>query len=382
MTVRDLLVHSLSQRPIADGLLNDIYAIESPDGVDFSNYLIRARNGVASEFTEALNSTTALTNPYWALNVPDFLFVGPNVSQSLLQVYSDDFVSPALEIVPKQKGIMLAEYILGPDASFDTETRRARRLELMQELSKPESDALKNLFMQVAFIAQQPPSHPYFDINDGTIMVERDEDGVHLRLVDIIGQETLDIDGSRNEQHYPIPPYTPPMPQKGWKDRILRKPSAPPEVDPAELARHESEGQKNRQTAKLVTYLMLKDNGLYRGMVTFLNNYLNADFMPEDYDSEICVNFNKKLNEAFRAVVDAVEKGEMPDEWKGFQRIIKPESESKGLPNHPQMEAAELYREGEELLARRISAVQLSDTPQALRHALDRISSIAITPER
>lgn len=174
-TVKEVLADSLAQNPIADGQFNEIYAIKSPE---FDDYLLRVKQPYISDLRKHLESTTALTPPYLAaLTVPDFLFTGPNVSQSLLHLGASKNDDPVLEIIPKQKGVMLCHYVLGPNDSFDRDTRRTKRLELMEELGKPESDELKNIFMQAALVSQQHPSFPYLDVNDGTIMVEKDTKG-------------------------------------------------------------------------------------------------------------------------------------------------------------------------------------------------------------
>jgi hypothetical protein len=379
-TVKGLLITSLSSEPIAEGNFNSIFAIKAPE---FNNYLLRVKNGCRRTLLANLESTSALTPAkFLALTVPDFLFTGPNVSQSLLHLDSNKTDDPILEIIPKQEGIMLCDYILGRDGSFTHDEQNANRLGLMKELGHPDSNELEKIFLQAVFVSQQPPSPPCFDVNDGTVMVEKDSNGVRLHLVDIVGQENIDRDGSHNEMLLPFRDYVPPAPKRSIVSRILMRPPPIPEVDPNDVARHAMREANRRMERKKRLCLANPNNPVFPGIALFLNEYLRNGLTAEQLESDTVKQFSIKLVEAFDHTMAAFEKDEIPREWKGFQRMIKPDNYDNGIPDDPSMESAGIHMDdGEACQNRRISAVNLSDSPHALLDTLNRIKGLAITEE-
>ncbi len=106
-TVQDLLAESLLHEKNASTFA--VFDIPAPG---FENYLLRVRKKRVGEVREQLLNSSSLTPPQQSLTVPDFFFVGPNVSQSLLHWGDNKQDIPRIEIIRKHPGNTLAHFFI------------------------------------------------------------------------------------------------------------------------------------------------------------------------------------------------------------------------------------------------------------------------------
>lgn len=153
------------------------------DYPDFDDYMIRTTALQSPDRFEKI--LQMLDDPKAELKQTTPLYIGGKVSQSLLQLAKGDDTF-MLEIVPKHKGITLAEEIpqdMPPLA-------KKRTVKFMQHfLDHPEQ--LRAIYQESAFIGLQPDAPASPDHHMGNLMVDEDEHGLSVTLIDMVPSEDV-----------------------------------------------------------------------------------------------------------------------------------------------------------------------------------------------
>ncbi len=209
-TVQALLAESLLHEKSAS-----TFAVYDIPVAGFEDYLLRIRKKNVAGVREQLLNSTSLTSPQQSLTVPDFFFVGPKVSQSLLHWGDNKQDIPRIEIVRKHPGITLAHFI---DCGFENHSngkREENRTQLVKALlTNPE--ALRSAFEQAAFVGYQKIVPIGADLHNENIMVAPD---LTLSLIDRVGQSDL----VRSDNYPNINPVTVAESHIGWLYQTLKR---------------------------------------------------------------------------------------------------------------------------------------------------------------
>lgn len=309
-TVAEVLTKSMQARRYAGNKSVSLYDIK---GADCDDFLIRAKKSAAGGIAglrKRLVETSSLT-------IPDFFFVGPKVSQSLLNFGDNLFDNPDLEIVPKHHGKTFDAYCEGG---------AEKKLSLMQRyLDTPED--LRELFEQAAFVGMQPYTHVAPDFNGDNVMVDAQ---LNLSLIDRVPQSDISRYGRQ----------------------------------------HHADAASNQGHA--IAYVADLKSRLGH-MCTDISGY-------DEKGKEVAEAFSTLLDSTEQQVKEIIESNTLLSAhptWKGFQRAT-PDSTIENL-HFEQAQPHSITRGYENSIrARLVSAVKLSDPPAKLKLALERLYAAAV----
>jgi hypothetical protein len=347
-TVGALLARALEASPYKEnGQHCTIFTIP---GAAFKDYMLRVDNRVCLDQTiqnlrEQAMASSALhpvnIQRYGILHVPDFFFSGPEVSQALLAYAQSPQRQTKFEIIRRQPGQNLEEYIRGKKSSEPLSPAESvaahRRMHTFMRAMLNNPEPLRALFQQVAFIGYQARTLETADIHAENIMLHESADGsIALSLIDIVGQERI---CDRREAD--------PFSSSDYAEMYVRE--------------------------------------LRSALQCFMYQYTNYDASADIHNPELEAQFESLLAALKNTAKDDIYGGMVAqhEKWQGFQRLQN--GQQQGLPETlrfaPATPCAQKSGSKHATCNAVSAAVALSDPPEALKLALDRLYEAAV-PEQ
>ena len=167
---------------------------------ELGNFLIRYPKIAKDHLISMLRDVVDGKDSSGQLSLPEFLFVGDNVSQALLQIVlpHQDNDRPILEVVMRQPGRDLVSYTgINENTGEELSANEvfAKKVALMKALGGVQSASLKACIWKTAFIASQRHSKSSPDFNDRSFIID---DNLSMSMVDIVGAEGIERSGPPN----------------------------------------------------------------------------------------------------------------------------------------------------------------------------------------
>ena len=191
-TVRDVLLASIPDAPITPHIKT---AKVTPLATQTLHpFVLRGKQLNSEEGLQALREKLESSTHLYS---PDKLFVGAKTSQPFFNLWRDNNASGyQLEIVPEHKGDTLYNYVMGDRSSPELGKMNAEQSEEVKQRTRAlarylidNPQALEELFAQAAFVGLQPATRAMPDLHASNIMVEQTQNGFHISLIDMLGND-------------------------------------------------------------------------------------------------------------------------------------------------------------------------------------------------